>query len=344
MKQVLFFVLVVLCSFSVEAVRVNSNGKKLVKHIKEEWVDWNGDRAYNLCHEYNFTYDTEGNLKSVSKSSEDKPHKYLEKLEFVDNNFKFTVLQDGKPIKNHNCEYIWDKSSKKPNIPKIKGCLIKSHEKDEDGLNHYFASFQYYTQTYALRMECIGYDTFNEWTDYIKDDQYYSMWSATDMNPHNHLYLIPKEVFNKFGFKDGMHFYMSSDSIMYMVDNYEMKEFAYMNGNAVDRPRGELSEYKDPCKYKIEYTSYDNDTNINFLHLSHSLLLNSFYSNIECITEWFPIQSKKLPSYEERWGNSFSKKWDYKFDEDGNLVEITMIDRTYGGKCTVTYTITYVSD
>lgn len=324
-------------------IRKNKDGKKLVKHIKEEWIDWNGDRAYNLCHNYDFTYDTEGNLKSVSKSSEDKPHKFLEKLEYMYNDFIFSITRDGRPVKHHKRQYLWDKSTRKyPN--KIKGCLITDYEKDNDGLSHYFATIHYYMNTYTLKMDCLGYDSFNEWVRDIKEEQYTGLWSAADMNPLNHLYLIPNDVFRKFGFKDGMHFYMSCDSIMYMVDSYSMKEFAYMNGNPVDRPRGELSEYKEPSKYDMEYSAYDNDTNVNIMFLTYSLNKNAFYQNLECITEWFPIQSKKLPSYKGRRSNNFDRRWDYKFDSEGNLVEIAMEDHTYGGKCTVTYTITYVLD
>ena len=325
------------------SIRKNKFGKKLVKSISEEWIDWKGERPYNLCHTYNFEYDADGNLKSVSKTSEDKPHKFVEKLEFVDNNFQFSVMQDGKHIKTHKRQYIWDKATQKSPM-KINGCLITDYEKDVDGFDHYFATIHYYTNTYVLQMNCIGYDTFNEWIGYLKDDQYNGLWTKTDMNPRNHPYLIRSEIFNKLGFKDGMHQYMSSDSIMYMVDEYDMKEFAYMNGNPVNRPRGELSEYKEPYRYGVEYTSYDNTINVNLLQLSHSTSLNSFYSNIESITEWFPIQSRNLPSYEERWGKSYTKKWDYKFDEEGNLVEIIVDDRTYGGKSTVTYTISYVSE
>ena len=324
-------------------IRKNKFGKKLVKSISEEWIDWKGERPYNLCHTYNFEYDADGNLKSVSKTSEDKPHKFVEKLEFVDNNFQFSVMQDGKPIKTHKREYIWDRATNKRPTG-IKGCLITDLEKDDDGFNHYFATIHYYTDTYALKMDCIGFDTFNEWIENIKEDQFNGLWSARDMNPLNHLYLIPSSIFNGFGFKNGMHHYMSADSIMYMVDKYEMKEFAYMNGNPVDRPRGELSDYSNPSKYGMEYSSQDNNTNINILMLTYTVSKNSFYQNIESITEWFPIQSKKLPSYKGRRGDRFDRKWDYKFDDEGNLVEIIVDDYTYGGKSTVAYTISYVSE
>lgn len=340
MKKITILLVLAFCSLSVEAVKVNPQGKKLVQQIKEEWIDWTGDRVYNFCHTNNFTYDVEGNLQSVSKSSEDKPHKFIEKLEFVDNDFKFILLQDGKPVQSHKRQYYWNKSYKHPGID-IKGCLISDHAV-EDGFDNYFAKVHYYTDTYTLRMDCIGYDTFDEWIGYLKNDQNNVLWTAPDMNPLNHLYLIPNEVFMKFGFKNGMHRYMSSDSIMYLVDGYEMKEFAYMNGNPVDRPQGELSQYREPSNYRIEYTSYDNDTNVNILFLSNSETLNSFYTNVECITEWFPIQSKKLPSYYRRIGNSHDKKWDYKFDNESNLVEIIMEDRGAGGKNTVIYTISYV--
>lgn len=343
MQKLIILIVIALCSLSANAVRVNQHGKKLVKSITEEWVDWKGERAYNLCHVYNFEYDADGNLKSVSKTSEDKPHKFVEKLEFVDNNFLFSVVQDGKPIKPHKRQYIWDRATnKRPTV--IKGSLITDFQQ-EDGFNHYFATIHYYTDTYALKMDCIGFDTFKEWVGDIKEDQYNGLWTAKDMNPINHLYLIPSEIFGKFGFKNGMHRYMSADSVMYMVDGYEMKEFAYMNGNPVDRPRGELSEYNNSTKYGMEYSSHNNDTNINILMLTYTISKNSFYQNLESITEWFPIQSKELPSYKGRRGNRFDRKWNYEFDEEGNLVEIIVEDYTYGGgKDIVTYKITYLTD
>lgn len=75
--------------------------------------------------------------------------------------------------------------------------------------------------------------------------------------------------------------------------------------------------------------------------MPNTMTLNSYYQNIECLTEWFPIRSKNLPSFQGRWGNKYNTKWEYEFDDNGNLIKI-ILDTEKGGRCTGSFKITYV--
>ena len=319
-------------------VAKNKKGQKLVESIEESWVDWTGDKILNYCHTYNFSYNDDGNLISVSKSTKEDSHIYKETITLNDGQFSFSLTKDGKEENNRRVKFLADYTKHG-----IKGRATFDKAK-EDGFDYYFCEIYSYSPTIILRMDGDGFGSIHDFINDAKNDgvNSTSLWTKLDLGQINHPYLIDASTFGNLGIKNGIHYYMTQeDSVMYMVDSYELEEYAYRHGNPVERPSGNLDEYKDEYKYGIEYTDKNNDTNINLLPLPNTMTLNSYYQNIECLTEWFPIRSKNLPSYQDRRGNKYKTKWDYKFDDNGNLITI-IIDTEHGGRCTGSFKITYI--
>lgn len=316
----------------------NKKGQKLVESIEESWVDWTGDIITNYCHTYNFVYDGDGNLYSISKSSKEDSHSYKETITLNDGQFSFSLAKDGKEENFRRVEFLTDYTKHG-----IKGRATFDKAK-EDGFDYYFCNIFSYSPTIILRMDGDGFGSIHDFINDARNNgaKSTSLWTKLDLGQINHPYLIDASTFGSLGIKKGIHYYMTEeDSIMYMVDSYELQEYAYRHGNPVERPRDNLDEYKNEYMYKIEYTDKINDTNLNLLPLSNTMTLNSYYRNIECLTEWFPIRSKNLPLYEDRWGNRYETKWDYEFDDDGNLIKI-ILDAEKGGRSTGTFKLSYV--
>ena len=320
------------------SVAKNNKGQKLVESIEESWVDWTGDKILNYCHTYNFSYNDDGNLISVSKSTKEDSHIYKETITLNDGQFSFSLTKDGKEENSRRVKFLADYTKHG-----IKGRATFDKAK-EDGFDYYFCKIFSYSPTIILRMDGEGFGSIHDFINDAKNDgvKSTSLWTKLDLGQINHPFLIDNSTFWNLGFKNGIHYYMTQeDSIMYMVDSYELKEYAYRHGNPVERPRDNLDEYKDEYKYGVEYTDKINDTNINLLPLPNTMTLNSYYQNIECLTEWFPIRSKNLPSFQGRWGNKYNTKWEYEFDDNGNLIKI-ILDTEKGGRCTGSFKITYV--
>lgn len=320
------------------SVAKNNKGQKLVESIEESWVDWTGDKIPNYCHTYNFTYNEDGNLISISKSTNEDSHIYKETITLNDGQFSFSLTKDGKKENYRRVKFLPDYTKHG-----IKGRATFDKAK-EDGFDYYFCEVYSYSPTIILRMDGDGFGSIHDFINDAKNDgiNSTSLWTKLDLGQINHPFLIDGSTFANLGIKNGIHYYMTQeDSIMYMVDSYELQEYAYRHGNPVERPRNNLDEYKNEYMYKIEYTDKINDTNLNLLPLSNTMTLNSYYRNIECLTEWFPIRSKNLPLYEDRWGNRYETKWDYEFDDDGNLTKI-ILDAEKGGRSTGTFKLSYV--
>ncbi len=84
----------------------------------------------------------------------------------------------------------------------------------------------------------------------------------------------------------------------------------------------ELPDPKYPNAYGDIFTKRVNDTNINLQEIYNT----EFF---ELVTEWVGFSSSNLIEKDGCVGDSFRRKWDYEYDNDGNLTSILIDDRYF---------------
>lgn len=182
------------------SVAKNNKGQKLVESIEESWVDWTGDKIPNYCHTYNFTYNEDGNLISISKSTNEDSHIYKETITLNDGQFSFSLTKDGKEENNRHVKFLTDYTKHR-----IMGRATFEKAK-EDGFDYYFCKIFSYSPTIILRMDGEGFGSIHDFINDAKKDgvESTSLWTKLDLGQINHPFLIDGSTFGNLGIKNGI--------------------------------------------------------------------------------------------------------------------------------------------
>ncbi len=355
MKRNVVLSMLLLVPFLVFAQRLNSKGQKMVSrlsmtvkeinnNIKLDWVSW----------DITFMYDPKGNLIGLDKEFTDEGATYTEKYRLDETSkqkkIRATVYKNGELLP-HNKILI------EPNVCRIEDYVTY----DGNTIVHFNKDVHFYhnnalgiCRTEKERFLGISLadtkwevETFFKRLDYTRKSSI-ETWIERDC-----------------GFVDKLNErYATKDSIIYLTCRHfgdMMNSTISMNHTFIDgnMQNQYWADEKGNVLRENIYSDRLNDTNLEFYGFTqigtYPLIV---YRNVEWATEWMRTRSKNLMLMEERrykkgknyemwlkenhparyesemqtmykdWKAMCKAKWDYVFDENDNIKQITVYYNT----------------
>lgn len=299
-------------------IRRNNDGLKLVKTLKVTLLSSSGELGwFSLNADYAFDYDDEGNMTKITRKSIDENDKRIVETLYKDNGgYHYQLTENGKRNPNVKYKYV---TNFKGDISSRTTDISERDPVDREHIHRFKESTIYKTPWQIINWSFYGTDSYSEIENYLSADggelSYFLSRDMDLLRTDN----MEDENFKEIGFVKSIVYLMSNDSIFYYPSSYIIDRYTVEDGNIIEAPCSH-NTYK-----KWIYSDEQDDINLNLLPLSNLRYIGDYSRNIEAVSEWIGMKSKNRILYEGWWSDRlYDVKWEYEFDDSGNVVKIIL--------------------
>lgn len=311
----MLILLLFLLPLTVSAQRRNTEGLKLVKRVDVKWYTKEGKLWEGWTHDVYYYYDNVGRLNGIDNKFKDGNDFYVEQYRKEGNEIKYVKLKNGKADLYDTMRFILNRDG----LIRYKIYDYAIYENDFSAISsfcRYICQYDY-SRSKPIRTDYnIYYKSQIPLEQIAKNVADGSEFSSLRTNG---------TMERACGMKKELRLYMDDDGSIYTpeVHNepYNTRGYNYTNGNWYKK--------KTFLTEKNVYSERLNDTNVEFFGFGN-LSLNEPSRYVEWSTEWINSRSKNLILFEDKGKKSAKTQFDYRFDMNGNIVQVKAT-KTEGG-------------
>lgn len=317
-------------------IRRNKDGLKLVKSLKVTLLSSSGEVGWQfLNYDYVFDYDDEGNMIRISReSTDDNDNKIVEILYKDKDGYHYQLAENRRQNSEVKNKYV---ANYKGGISSRTTDISERDLFEIEYIHRFKVSTIYKTPWQIISWSFNGSDSYSEIENYLSvNGGNFDRYLSRDMDLLRTDNMMD-ENFKEIGFKKNVVYLLDNDSIFYYPSRYIINRYIVKDGNIVEAP----SSYNSHSKWI--YSDEQNDINLNLLPLSKLRIIGHYSRNIEAVSEWIGMKSKNRILY-EGWCSDrlYDVKWEYEFDDSGNVVKIILHhsnEKSYKTVLTLDYVI-----